>query len=84
MSNNSKTILALISGVFAGAILGIYFASGKEVNTKNKIHGMAEDTGTPNKDSKDAMADFKEKLHQKTTHHEHNGNGHIKKDTQSS
>ncbi len=78
MSNNTKTILALLTGAFAGTALGIFFASGKGAKMMGKLSKSVEDTtDTLEEKGKDTMSDFKEKLYQKVSQ-DHNGTGHDK------
>ncbi|MCC7232901.1 MAG: YtxH domain-containing protein [Bacteroidia bacterium] len=45
MSNPSKTLLALLGGLAAGAILGILFAPEKGSETRKKISDQAQKLG---------------------------------------
>lgn len=75
MNNNTKTILALLSGAFAGVALGIYFSSGKGAKMKDEISGSAEDAFDSMKE-KDAMSEFKQKLYQKASRNHNGTTGH--------
>ena len=75
--NNRRTVLALLTGMATGAILGILFAPGKGSETREKIANSAKRVADNIKEtaqkSTEAFSDLKEKLFNKI---KHDSNGH--------
>jgi gas vesicle protein len=77
--NGGKTFLALITGLVAGAALGILFAPDKGSETRRKLSGSAKDLSDQ---GLDVLNNWKEKFSGQGHAHS-NGNGHAKKASKS-
>lgn len=66
MNDNSKTVVALLAGLAAGAALGILFAPEKGDETRDKLSQSLKDLSDTIKDKAadeiDALNQFKEKV----------------------
>lgn len=66
MNDNSKTVVALLAGLAAGAALGILFAPDKGDETRDKLSQSLKDLSDTVKDKAadelDALNNFKEKV----------------------
>ena len=66
MNNNSKTVVALLAGLAAGAALGLLFAPEKGTDTRDKLSESLKNLGDSIKERAaseiDNLTDFKEKV----------------------
>lgn len=66
MSDNAKVVAALLTGLAAGAALGILFAPDKGSETREKLNDSLKDLGDALKERTaeqlDHLNDFKEKI----------------------
>ncbi len=66
MNDNSKTIIALLAGVAAGAALGLLFAPEKGAETRDKLSESLKNLGESIKETAaeeiDNLTEFKEKV----------------------
>src|SRR5690606_39658327 len=66
MNDNSKTVVALIAGLAAGAALGVLFAPERGADTREKLNDSLKDLGDAIKErsaeQKDQFNEFKEKV----------------------
>ncbi len=66
MKDNSKTLIALLAGVAAGAALGLLFAPEKGLETRDKLSDSLKNLGDSIKNKAaeeiDNLTEFKEKV----------------------